>query len=163
MPIRRHRDWELRENQITPESVYQDRRSLLKTMGVGGLIASAAPVLAACEDNTPIVYEKDPSAPLYPVKRNTRYQLDRPETPEKLATTYNNFYEFGSHKNIRRASQVLPLRPWEVRIDGLVEKPITIGIDELLKKMPLEERLYRFRCVEAWEMAVPWSGFALKA
>ncbi len=163
MPIRQHRDWELKESQVTPERVYQNRRSLLKTMGVGGLMAGAVPLLAACEDNTLIVYEKDPSAPLYPVKRNTRYQLDRPETPEKLATTYNNFYEFGSHKNVWRVSQVLPLRPWEVKIDGLVEQPITIGIDELLKKMPLEERLYRFRCVEAWSMAVPWSGFALKA
>jgi methionine sulfoxide reductase catalytic subunit len=163
MPIRQRRDWELKESQITAESVYRDRRSLLKTMGLGGLIAGAAPLLAACEDNTPVTYEIDPSASLYPVKRNTLFKLDRPETPEKLATTYNNFYEFGSHKNIWRASQVLPLRPWEVKIDGLVEKPVTLGIDELLKKMPLEERLYRFRCVEAWSMAVPWSGFALKA
>lgn len=100
MPIRPNRDWELKESQIAPESVYQDSRSMVKTMGVGGLMAGAVPLLAACEDNTPIVYEKDPSAPLDPVKRNTRYQLDRPETPKKLATTYNDFYEFGSHKNI---------------------------------------------------------------
>ncbi|MBK18585.1 MAG: protein-methionine-sulfoxide reductase catalytic subunit MsrP [Rhodospirillaceae bacterium] len=163
MSIRQNRDWEIKEFEVTSESVYRSRRSLLKSMGMGGLIVGTAPLLAACEDNTPIVYENDPSAPLYPVKRNTRYVLDRPTTAENLATTYNNFYEFGSQKKIWRAAQALPLRPWLVEIDGLVEKPITIAIDDLLKKMPLEERLYRFRCVEAWSMAVPWSGFALKA
>jgi methionine sulfoxide reductase catalytic subunit len=90
-------------------------------MGLGGSIAGAAPLLFTCEDNSPVIYKSAPSAPLYPVKRNTLFKLDRPETPEQLATTYNNFYELGSHKNIWRASQVLPLRPWEVKIDGLVE------------------------------------------
>ena len=82
-------------------------------MGLGGMIAGAAPLLAACEDNSPVTYKSVSSASLYPVKRNTRFKLDRPETPEKLATTYNNF---GSYKNIWWASQVLPLRPWEVKL-----------------------------------------------
>jgi sulfoxide reductase catalytic subunit YedY len=163
MPIRARRDWEIKENDVTPEGVYLERRSLLKSMGMGGLILGTAPLLAACEEAPPPVVEDDPSKNLYPVKRNAKYTLDRDLTSEKDATTYNNFYEFGSHKNIWRAAQALPLRPWTVTIDGLVEKPITIAIDDLLKKMPLEERLYRFRCVEAWSMAVPWSGFALKA
>jgi sulfoxide reductase catalytic subunit YedY len=90
-----------------------------------------------------------------------RYRLDRPITGEELATTYNNFYEFGSSKNIWREAQDLPIRPWTVAIGGQVEEPFEIGIDELLARMPLEERLYRHRCVEAWSMAVPWSGFAL--
>jgi len=89
--------------------------------------------------------------------------VDRPPTAEKFATTYNNFYEFGSHKRISDAAQRLPIRPWQVRIEGMVEKPFTIDIDDLLKRMPLEERLYRHRCVEAWSMAVPWSGFPMKA
>ncbi|MEM9279812.1 MAG: protein-methionine-sulfoxide reductase catalytic subunit MsrP, partial [Pseudomonadota bacterium] len=72
-----------------------------------------------------------------------------------------NFYEFGSHKQISAAAQALKIRPWEILVDGEVEKPMTIGIDDLLKKMPLEERLYRFRCVEAWSMRVPWSGFQM--
>jgi sulfoxide reductase catalytic subunit YedY len=80
-----------------------------------------------------------------------------------LATTYNNYYEFGSQKQIHQAAQKLPIRPWTVTIDGLVEQKKTVGVDELLKQMPLEERLYRLRCVEAWAMAVPWSGFPLKA
>jgi sulfoxide reductase catalytic subunit YedY len=163
MPIRRNRDWEVNEHQITPEAVYRDRRAILKAMGLGGLIVGAAPLLVACEDDPPIIAELDPSAALYPVKRNTAFTLDREITDEKQATTYNNFYEFGSHKNIWKAAQALRLRPWEVRIEGMVEKPMTIAIDELLKKMPLEERLYRHRCVEAWSMAVPWSGFPFKA
>lgn len=163
MPVCHRRDWELKENQATPERVYLNRRALLKSMGTSGLIMGAAPLLAACDEGPPPVVEDDPSVTLYPVKRNTKYSLDRDVTAEGTVTTYNNFYEFGSHKNIWRAAQSLPLRPWTVTIDGLVENPSTIGIDDLLKKMPLEERLYRFRCVEAWSMAVPWSGFPLKA
>lgn len=163
MPIRQRKDWELKEHQVTPESVFHGRRSLLKSMGMGGLIAASVPLLAACDDAPPPVVEDDPSKGLYPVPRNPKFVLDRELTAEKTATTYNNFYEFGSHKNIWRAAQALPLRPWTVTIDGMVEKPITVAIDDLLKKMPLEERLYRFRCVEAWSMAVPWSGFPLKA
>ncbi len=163
MTIRRSRDWELKERDITPESVFRDRRALLKAMGLGGLILGAAPLLAACEEEAPVVAELDPSAGLYPVTRNAAFTLDRPLTAEADATGYNNFYEFGSTKNVRRAAQALRLRPWEVRIDGLVEKPFNIAIDDLLKKVPLEERLYRFRCVEAWSMAVPWSGFPFRA
>ena len=103
----------------------------------------------------------DPSAGLYPAKRNDKYTLDRPITDAKYSTTYNNFYEFGTDKDIADAAQALPIRPWTIKIDGMVEKPMTIGIDDLLKQMPLEERLYRHRCVEAWSMAVPWSGFPL--
>jgi sulfoxide reductase catalytic subunit YedY len=87
--------------------------------------------------------------------------LDRPLTDEKFNGSYNNFYEFGTSKNVTKAAQALKLRPWTVKIDGMVEKPQEIGIDDLLKKMPLEERLYRHRCVEAWSMTIPWSGFAL--
>src|SRR5690606_2570510 len=64
---------------------------------------------------------------------------------------------------IARAAQALPIRPWTIKVDGLVEKPREIGIDDLMKLMPLEERLYRMRCVEAWSMTIPWSGFAFAA
>ncbi|HEU0155769.1 MAG TPA: protein-methionine-sulfoxide reductase catalytic subunit MsrP, partial [Stellaceae bacterium] len=76
---------------------------------------------------------------------------------------YNNFYEFGSEKEIADDAQALKIRPWTIKIDGLVEKPFTIGIDDLLKKVTLEERVYRHRCVEAWSLVVPWSGFPLSA
>ena len=73
--------------------------------------------------------------------------------------TYNNFYEFGMSKSVAKPAQALKLRPWTVKLDGMVEKVQEIGIDDLVRKMPLEERLYRHRCVEAWSMAIPWSGF----
>ena len=105
--------------------------------------------------------QNDPTADLYPAPRNSKYTIERPVTPESTNTSYNNFYEFGTHKNIASAAEALPIRPWEVKIDGLVEKEQTFAIDELIRKMPLEERLYRHRCVEAWSMTVPWTGFPL--
>ena len=102
-----------------------------------------------------------PTKDLYPLKRNETFTLDRPITDEKINTSYNNFYEFGGSKNIVKAAQALKLRPWTVKIDGMVEKAQEIGIDDLIRKMPLEERLYRHRCVEAWSMAIPWGGFPL--
>ncbi|HZB91333.1 MAG TPA: protein-methionine-sulfoxide reductase catalytic subunit MsrP [Stellaceae bacterium] len=156
MLIKQKRGWELPESAATPEAVFRDRRRLLQAMGMGAMLATApgGAALAAVP--------ADPSAGLYPAKRNNRYTLDRPITDEKLATTYNNFYEFGSQKTIAGEAQALPIRPWTVTLDGMVEKPLQIGIDDLLKRVSLEERLYRHRCVEAWSMAVPWTGFAMK-
>jgi sulfoxide reductase catalytic subunit YedY len=153
--IRRRRGWELDESAATPEPVFVGRRAVIAAIAAGPILAPALRSAFAAEE--------DPSAALYPAKRNPRYTLDRPLTDEKLATTYNNFYEFGSQKSIASEAQALKIRPWTVKIDGLVEKPLTVDIDDLLKKMPLEERLYRHRCVEAWSMAVPWSGFPMAA
>jgi sulfoxide reductase catalytic subunit YedY len=160
MLIRRKRGWELPEAAATPEAAFVQRRALVQAMGLGALLAPLAIDAAqAAEDKA----TADPSAGLYPFKRNPRYTLDRPITDPKYAENYNNFYEFGSEKDIAEQAQALKIRPWTVKIDGMVEKPFEIGIDDLLKKMPLEERLYRHRCVEAWSMAVPWSGFAMAA
>src|SRR5215471_16811141 len=155
MVIRRKRGWELRESEATPEAIFVRRRELIKAIAAGLILAPAFAVAAAADE--------DPSTSLYPMKRNARYTLDRSLTDEKLATAYNNFYEFGSQKLIAAEAQALKIRPWTIKIDGLVEKPMTIDIDDLLKKMTLEERLYRHRCVEAWSMAVPWSGFPMAA
>ena len=176
MLVRVKRNWELPESTATPESVFFNRRQLLKAAAAGPIIAAAPSFLTGCDEPTQdhasagqaiaaetVVAEDDPSAALYPVARNLRYKLDRSLTDEEQVTTYNNYYEFGSSKNIWKKAQALPIRPWIVKIDGLVEKPMEIGVDDLLAKMPLEERLYRHRCVEAWSMAVPWSGFPLKA
>jgi sulfoxide reductase catalytic subunit YedY len=159
MLIKVRRGWELPETAATPEGVVLGRRAVLKT----GAALGAAAALGPWSAGRALAQQDDPSAGLYPVARNEGFGLDRPLTAESEVTTYNNFYEFGSQKNIWRAAQSLKIRPWTVRIDGLVEQERTVGIDELLKAMPLEERLYRFRCVEAWAMAVPWSGFPLKA
>jgi sulfoxide reductase catalytic subunit YedY len=162
MLIRRKRGWEIPESAATSETLFRDRRRLLKGLAAGPIFAGGlaaglgrlAPALAA---------DADPSAGLYPAKRNEKYPLDRPLTDEKHSTTYNNFYEFGTDKSIWQEAQALKLRPWTVKLDGMVEKPMTLDIDDLLKKMSLEERLYRHRCVEGWSMSVPWSGFPMAA
>ena len=159
MLIRSKRGWELPENDASSETVFKDRRRLVKALGVGPLFFGAAPALL----RTAHAIEVDPSARLYPAKRNANYKLDRELTNERIVTTYNNFFEFGSHKQIWKAAQRLKIRPWTVTIDGMVENHQTLDIDALLKRMNLEERLYRHRCVEAWSIAVPWSGFPLKA
>lgn len=155
MLIKHHRGWEIPESEVTPEAVALNRRAFL---GAGaGLIAGAAlPQSAAAQG-------ADPTLDLYPAKQNPSYTLDRPVTDAELAANYNNFYEFGTSKDVVSAAKRLPTRPWTVSIDGMVEKPFEIGFDDLIRKMPLEERLYRFRCVEAWSMAVPWTGFPLKS
>jgi methionine sulfoxide reductase catalytic subunit len=160
MLIKKKRGWEMPESAATPEHLFHGRRRLLKAAAAGSILAAAAPLLGGTSRAGD---EADPTADLYPAKRNERYVLDRAVTPEKYVTSYNNFYEFGSQKDISDAAQALKLRPWTVAIDGMVEKKMTIGIDDLIRKVPLEERLYRHRCVEAWSIAVPWTGFPLKA
>ena len=157
MQILRRRGWELPESEATPEAVFRDRRRLIQAAAAGSIAAAAWPVAAHAATT-----EADPTADLYPGPRNPAYTLDRPLTPEEVATTYNNFYEFGSSKGIwKRARDNLRIRPWTVHLDGDVEKPVEIGFDDLVRKLGVEERLYRHRCVEAWAMAVPWSGFPM--
>lgn len=154
MNIIRKRSWELPEREATPEAVFFNRRSVLAGLGIAGAsIAGGAGLPRSA------FAEEDPNAGLYPAKRNEAYTLDREITPEGVTSVYNNFYEFGSHKQIASAAQALKIRPWEVKIDGLCDNPQVLDFDDLMKKVSLEERLYRFRCVEAWAMAVPWTGF----
>jgi methionine sulfoxide reductase catalytic subunit len=166
--IKRKRSWELPESAASPEHRFLDRRRLLAAAAAGSAVLAAPVVfgLTGRQDGRPAQAEVDPSDPtvgLYPAARNARYVLDRPLTDERYPTSYNNFYEFGSQKSIQGAAQALQIRPWQVTIDGLVENAITIDADALIGRMPLEERLYRHRCVEAWSMAVPWSGFPMSA
>jgi sulfoxide reductase catalytic subunit YedY len=154
MRVRRRRGWEIPERLATPEHLFCDRRAFLAAAGA----ASLAPQTAFAQRIGDL---PEPTKELYPARRNEKFTLDRPVTDEKINTNYNNFYEFGSSKNVGKAAQALRLRPWTVKIDGMVEKPQEIGLDELIRRMPLEERLYRHRCVEAWSMAIPWTGFPL--
>jgi sulfoxide reductase catalytic subunit YedY len=154
MHVIRRRGWEIPERLATPEHLLFNRRALLAATGAAALSLSPKMALAQRIGDLP-----DPTKDLYPASRNEKYTLDRPVTDEKINTNYNNFYEFGSTKSVTKAAQALKLRPWTVKIDGMVEAPQEIGIDDLVRKMPLEERLYRHRCVEAWSMAIPWSGF----
>jgi methionine sulfoxide reductase catalytic subunit len=157
MFYRRKRGWEVSENSVTPEEVFLNRRAFMAgTAGIAGALATA-PISQAFAKA-----DADPTADLYPAARNMRYRVKRPVTAEDLSSTYNNFYEFGSHKTISRAAQALEIRPWTVTIDGMVEKEQVVDIDALIRAMPLEERIYRHRCVERWSMIVPWTGFSLK-
>ncbi len=179
MNIRVRRDWELPERQATPETVYWNRRQVLKRLGFAG---AGAGLLGAGlgvfgwrgfgDDRKSGSGKEGPAgqetagwkAKLFPAKRSEAYQLERHLTPEKYATSYNNFYEFGFDKSTPRArAQKLVTEPWKLEVGGLVKKPQTLDADDLLRLFPLEERLYRFRCVEAWAMAVPWTGIPLKS
>jgi sulfoxide reductase catalytic subunit YedY len=157
MLTRTRRAWELPERLATPEGVYLRRRELLAGLAAGPVLLGVGCAPATANEEAPIAPE------LYPAERNATYTVDRAITDEEFATSYNNFYEFGSHKQIWKDAQALKLRPWQVAIDGLVERPMTLDVEELIRKMPIEERVYRHRCVEAWSMTVPWSGFPLKA
>lgn len=171
MLIKLRKRWELKENQTTSESVYLNRRSFIKNAALGSVVLSAG-MIAGCEEQSaeataaaPVKAQPsslDPSAKYYPAARNETYKLDRELSLEELATTYNNYYEFGSSKNIHEKAQSLPIRPWSIAIDGMVEKEMNLDIDDLFSKIEFEERLYRHRCVEAWSMAVPWTGFPLR-
>ncbi len=153
MLIKIPKGWEIPERQATPEAVYVNRRTLLKNMGflgLSGLLQSAL--------------EGASTAGLYPAKRNPKYTLDRSVTPDWAATGYNNFYEFTLDKQ-RVKDLVGPFQtdPWTVEVKGLVNKPGKYDLDDMVRRFPLEERLYRMRCVEAWSMAVPWTGFPISA
>jgi sulfoxide reductase catalytic subunit YedY len=166
MHVHRKPGWVIPEREATPESVFFNRRAFLKGgLGVaaGGLASMGALGSARAQDDKNKADEKAPAADktmdLYPANRNSTFTLDRPLTDEEVAAKYNNFYEFGPVKTIAWLAQRLQIRPWQVEVKGLVNKPKTYDIDDLIRAMPLEERLYRFRCVEAWAMAVPWTGF----
>ena len=134
-------------SEITPRGVYLRRRELLAGgLGLAALAAlPAAPVRAA-----PLAARKSP------------YSTDEPQTRRADATSYNNFYEFGTDKADPAAkSGALTTMPWSVKIDGLVAKPATYTLEDILRPVTLEERIYRLRCVEGWSMVIPWIGFPL--
>jgi sulfoxide reductase catalytic subunit YedY len=153
MLIRRIHGWEIPESRVTPEHIFVNRRQLMGLATGAIALAAAGPARAAA----------DPSSGLYPAPRNAAFgDAGRPVTEAQYTTTFNNYYEFGSSKRIAAAAEKLPIRPWEIVIDGEVEKPMRLAIDDLFKQVKLEERIYRHRCVEAWSMVVPWTGFPVK-
>ncbi|WP_421884082.1 protein-methionine-sulfoxide reductase catalytic subunit MsrP [Pacificispira sp.] len=161
MLIKVKKGWELPESAAMDEGAYRNRRDILRQLSLAGFLAGTT-LATGIGGRVARAAETDPSANLYPVPANSLYQVpERPLTAESDATTYNNFYEFGSHKRIYEDAQALKIRPWDVVIDGMVESPMTLDIDTLLRKVQLEERVYRHRCVERWAMTVPWSGFPM--
>ncbi len=133
-------------SEITPAETYARRRDFLRALG-GLALAGALPADAA---------QKLPAALRSP------YSTNETPTPYKDVTTYNNFYEFGTDKDDPAANAGrMKTRPWTVTIEGLVKRPKTLSIDEVLRLAPLEDRIYRMRCVEGWSMVIPWVGFPL--
>jgi methionine sulfoxide reductase catalytic subunit len=154
MRIIRRRGWEIPESQVTPESVYLGRRALMG--GTAALLAAVPALARAAPDAKPM------AGPDYAdLKPDPKYKPGRALTEEKYATTYNNYYEFSESKNLWRLAQALKTNPWTVEIDGLVKQPRKFAFEDLLKQVNIEERIYRHRCVEAWAMTVPWSGFPM--
>jgi len=146
------KDQNITQNDITPEGLFNDRRKFLK-LGAAAVVANSTIVDLLAEDKYPtsnLQYIKD-SNPL-DLELNTFEQI----------TSYNNFYEFTTSKEkVKKLAHTLKPNPWSITIDGLVDKPFQVDVSDLIKKFSLEERIYRFRCVEGWSMVVPWVGFEL--
>jgi len=150
----------IRSSEITSQHVFeqyqQNRRRFLAgaaTLGAGALAARFVPSLI----HPPTVHAADQLQTVA-----SKYTLPDAQTPLAKASSYNNFYEFGTEKTdpVRNAGK-LHTRPWPIQITGMVKKPQTINIDDLLHYRPLESRVYRHRCVEAWSMVIPWDGYSL--
>ena len=152
-----HPDWFIPEKQATPEKIYRNRRAFLRQLGLAGASLAAMPMIASAAAEAP-----SKGARLYPAKRNPEFNPDWKLTDENVAASYNNFYEFSLGKDkVKDLVGKFEIRPWSVKVEGLVEKPQTLDFEDILKIAPLEERVYKFRCVEAWSMTVPWTGFPL--
>lgn len=150
-------------SEITPEHIYMNRRQFLKVMGIvaGGALLAACGVpgdsVAAVEKTAETESRAIDNAGMVD-------ELGDPANTYDEITNYNNFYEFTTNKQaVARLAENFKSRPWEIEVAGLVNKPKTYGIDDLLKMYPQEERIYRLRCVEAWSMVIPWEGFNLSA
>jgi sulfoxide reductase catalytic subunit YedY len=152
MLIRSPKSWEIPESAATPESIYHNRRAFLKTLGFGAAALLGSRDLLATTAG-------------FPTKVNADYRDPALKpTPYELITSYNNFYEFGTDKSDPKpnANKGWKTEPWTVEIAGLCRNPQKIDANDLVMKMGgAEQRLYRFRCVEAWSMVIPWDGFPL--
>jgi methionine sulfoxide reductase catalytic subunit len=147
-------DWYIPDSEVTPENAYRDRRKFLKEMGFLGASALMAQSLEA---------KSGTKNSLFPAKRNGNYSPPWRLSNEVVATSYNNFYEFTTQKT-KVADLVGPftIKPWEVSAGGLCAEPEKADPEDWAREFGLEERVYRFRCVEAWGMTVPWTGFPLR-
>ena len=156
--------WEIPENQVTSESDYINRRKFIKNLGLGSAGTLLFSTSNACAQESALEQQLAPfRARTLKAEKNANFTVERQITDEIVAATYNNYYEFTTSKStVWKKVEKFKTRPWEIKISGLVEKPMTLDVDDLIKQMPLEERIYRFRCVEAWAMVVPWIGFPMK-
>jgi sulfoxide reductase catalytic subunit YedY len=144
-------------SEITPREVYEERRKFIARMALGAVAGSALWEMA----NREAFAQAAPSQKLA-ARANPGLSTTEPRTPFKDATNYNNYYEFGLDKgDPAENAHTLKTRPWMVSIEGEIKKPMRLDIDGLMKLAPLEERVYRLRCVEGWSMVIPWVGYSL--
>ncbi len=164
MLIRIAKSWQISESQVTSESSYINRRGFLKSFVGAGISASLIPLTGCNKSKAENLFADSYNLPAIPnVRKNENFKVsDRPLTLQELAARYNNFYEFGGGKNIWLKAQKLPVDNWKVEVTGLVKNPRTYSLDDIKKTFSLEERIYRFRCVEAWSMVLPWTGFPMR-
>ncbi len=163
MLVHARRGWEIPERDFTPEAVYRNRRRFLQTaLGAAGSLALAG---AGPWENAWAAAPDPWLTGVRPLEaaRNQEYKVDRPITRKDIAARYNNFYEFSLDKaRVWPLAQAFKIEPWEIEVKGQVEKNLKFDAADLLRRMPIEERVYRFRCVEAWSMVIPWVGFPMK-
>jgi sulfoxide reductase catalytic subunit YedY len=155
------------EDEVTPEALFLRRREFLEdallfsatSVGVGVGLTS---LLKGGRSDSRVEAPAAAGGPELEIARGSTFSTTETRTPLRDVTTYNNFYEFGLDKDepARRARD-FRTRPWTVTVDGEVAKPLTVDVDQLVRWFPLEERVYRMRCVEAWSMVIPWLGFPL--
>lgn len=146
----------VRSSEITPKQVYLSRRDFMKA----ATVAASAALLTACAPSTSLEDESQAVTPS-PMSTMTDEMGDTVNSYEEI-TNYNNYYEFTTDKQgVAGLAKDFTVAPWTIEVSGLVNKPKTFGIEDLLKLFPQEERIYRLRCVEAWSMVIPWEGFAL--
>lgn len=159
MLLRKSTSADVPSSQITPKGVFErfNRRAFLTSAAAVGVAAVAAKKLPPILDPKISARAAD-QLQVVPSK----YTTTENQTPFFKATNYNNFYEFGTDKSdpAHNAGK-LQTRPWTIQVTGMVKKPLTLGIDDVLKYRPLENRIYRMRCVEAWSMVIPWDGYSL--
>ena len=143
-------------SEITPREVFESRRSFIRQLALGSIAGGALTEMLTREAFAQSGAQKLTAKP------NPAYVVMDKPTVYKDATTYNNFYEFGTDKtDPARYAGTLKARPWMIVIEGEVRKPVTLDVDALMKLAPLEERIYRLRCVEGWSMVIPWIGYSL--
>lgn len=143
-------------SEITPKSAYLNRRKFMTGMSAAGAVLLAGPALLE------LAAPERAQATVKLPGLKTTLRTDEKQTPYKDVTSYNNFYEYGVNKDdpAREAWRLKP-SPWTVSVEGFVKKPRTYGVEDIMKMAPLEERIYRHRCVEGWSMVIPWVGYSL--
>ena len=147
---------QIASSEITPEAVWLDRRNLMKAATAAAGLAATGETLAAATAQRDLAFTQAPD--------DSAFTATDELTPYEAATSYNNFYEFGTDKaDPARYADTMTTDPWEIKVGGLVNKPGKLHLEDVLTGFDLEERIYRFRCVEAWSMVVPWIGFPLSA